>query len=269
MAELDIPPQAKQQLANFSIVTVSDFLCYDCQENTNYPSYGIIPLKIGKNSKKRIYDELANKGIPRAFTQNDCVKPLNLETPIFEIPLEIATINKLYRCGLLNLEDCLTQSIFTKKCLGDNYDDLTNFIAKLSLKINHVPVSDQLRLIDIELPKRLNVLKDGQIKKDHMVWQSERYEWACEAKYYGLETIGDVKKIGYDDFVKEHGFILDSFFHEYEITMPGYEKSSKLQELQEMRLMIDLLLDVYDGSFAKDQEQDVVNFVKRKVRKSR
>ncbi len=266
--DLNIPSQAKKKFAHFQIENISDFLCYDCPENTRFTSYGIIPLKIGKNSRKRIYQELAKLDIPRAFMINENDEAINLTTNIFALPLSIMTINKLYRCGFKTIGDCLEQSIFTKKCLGEDYDELVALTSKKGWEIKQVAVSDDLRLVDLELPRKLNVLENEKIKKDHMAWHSEVWRWAQEVKYRGLVTIGEVKKLGYSNFVQKHGHILDNFLQQYEIVLPDCEKNTQLQELQEMRLLVEMLLDVYDGDLAPEEEQDIVGFAKRIVRKN-
>ncbi len=263
--QLNIPIQAKKKLSFFKVATVSDFLCYDCPENTEFSSYGIPALKIGKNSRKRLYDELESKGIPRAFELSEGNWSRYLEASILELPLKIATINKLYRCGFKKVSDCLEQSVFTKKCLGEDYEEFASFCQTHNLKIKQVAVSDNLKLIDIENPNRLNVVSEGKIKKDHMKWYSKRYQWASEARYYGLETLGDVKELGYENFAEKNGNVLDSFFCEYEIDMPGYKGKDQIEELKEARLLLKLLLDAYEEELDIEEEEDVINFVKKRV----
>ena len=262
--KLDLVSQTFKSLEKFQIKTVSDFLFYDCSENTKYSSYGIIPLKIGKNARKRLYRELSEFKIPRAFEKNTEAERADLKTSVFDLPISVGTINKLYRCRLTTLEETLALSTFERMCLGENYDELKEFVEQQGLTIKHVPISDQILVDDLLLPKRMNVIKNDKIIKNHADWMQELPSLIAKLKINGVETIGDLKNCDYDNLLENYGEELIKQLAEIDIDVTPQQPNEELRELKKMRSMIEMLLEI--DEYSPLQKQDIVSFAKKIIK---
>ncbi len=265
LSELKIVGQTRTSFAKNYLETISDFLAYDCLENTRYSSYGIDRLKIGKNARKRLYRALESLHVPRAFEKLEDNGQPSLTTPIFYLPLTAATINKLYRAGYQTFGDCQQQTILSKQILGiDGYEEIKDYIEKNNLEIEEVPLSKETRLQDLLLPKRLNVVQNDQIIAEHDAWHYDYLTWVYPAQQDGILTIADLEKKGLDEFEESYGFGVRSYLEKCGVYFAEAEKKENEQdELKRMRQAIKLLIDLQDDELKKEEKVDVVNHVKK------
>ncbi len=261
LAELDIDEQTRKSFKENYLETISDFLAYDCKENTRYPSYGIFALKIGKNARKRLYRALANLEVPRAFEKLETQDELTLERSIFDLPLTYAAINKLYRSGFNTLEDSLKQTTLSKQILGNNhFTEVTELMKQNNFEIKYVSLPDTTKLNDLFLPARLNVVENEQIIDNHDAWHLDYVNWALKPGREGIYDLADLKAFGLKRFELKYGYGFEEFLEKYGLM--EIDKQADLVELKKMRLALKLLVDVHDNEFSEKQRQDVVKYAK-------
>ncbi len=264
MDDLDIAPQTLNRLKKHKIESVSDFMLYDCKDNTKCISYGISRFRISRNGRNRIYNSLNQLEVPRAFEVNENKKELKMHTEIFDLPISYGTINKLYRMNFVDWEDCLKMSLLTKKCLGNEgfmeVKKLAN-INNYKLEVTVPPL--ETRIIDFDNPQNFNVIENGKIK-----WVradgGKIGPWAEHIEKQGFETIQDIADYGYNLFLLEYGETIKPYLMEYGIHLNEKHDSKIVAELKEAREMISMLLE--SSKKPNEDKEKIENYVKSKIK---
>ncbi len=261
---LDIAPQTLNRLKRYGIEKVTDFMLYDCEENTKNVSYGINGLRISRNGRNRIYRSLSELEVPRAFEINENGKALKLHTEIFDLPISYGMINKLYRMDFVDWEDCLRLSMLTKKCLGpEGFAELRKLANINNYKIEVISLPLETRIADFDKPFEFNVVKNGRVKWG--VNNGERIRpWADYIEKQGFETLQDVEDYGYNLFLLEYGETLEPHLTEYGINLNEKHDSKVVDELKEARKMIKMLVEAYDKDGV--EQKKVLSYVKSKIK---
>ncbi len=266
LGDLDVATQTKKRFNYYKMETISDFLPYDCKENTRHTSYGINPLKIGKNARKRLYKELENLEMPRSFEKNDDFVSPELNIAIFQMPLTIATINKLYRAGIKTFQECIEQTALTKQILGPNgYQEVKEYLESAGYELKHKSLDFETKIEHFNLPRRLNVVENEQIKPDHFTWfNGDDYRFINEARQDGIMTINDIVNYGVEKFVNKYGEGICVCLEKCGENLRDFSKSTDVskQELIELREMVAGLIKLQEQEIDEDDKKVIIEKAK-------